>query len=225
MNVWSGKPHPLGATWDGKGVNFAIFSEHAERVELCLFEGPDATRETARIPLPERADCVWHGYLPDTRPGQLYGYRVSGPYDPDTGHRFNPAKVVLDPYAKGIGRTLRWDDAVHGCPVGHPRERSDGRPAGQRALRAAGRGARFRLRLGATTSTPRTPWHETAVYEVHVKGFTARHPDIPERLRGTLPGSGLGRGGPASSGARSDCCRAAPCPPGGQRAGAWSGPA
>ena len=187
MKVRSGKPCPLGATWDGAGVNFAIFSEHAEQVELCLFDSPEATREAARVPLPERTDCVWHGYLPDTRPGQLYGYRVSGPYDPDTGHRFNPAKVVLDPYAKGIGRTLRWDDAVHGCPVGHPESdrTADPRDSAPFAPLAAVLDSAFDW---GDDEHPRTPWHETAVYEVHVKGFTARHPDIPERLRGTYLG-------------------------------------
>ena len=187
MKVRPGKPYPLGATWDGMGVNFSIFSAHAERVELCLFDGPDATRETMRFPLPERTDFVWHGYLPGVRPEQLYGYRMSGPYDPGAGHRFNPAKVVLDPYAKGIGRTLRWNDAVYGYAVGRP----------ESGLQADGRDSAPFAPLGAVLdpgyewghhAPPRTPWHETVIYEVHVKGFSARHPDVPERLRGTYLG-------------------------------------
>src|SRR5215204_5537996 len=100
MRVWPGRPYPLGATWDGAGVNFALFSEHATKVELCLFDADDSARESLRIPLPEHTDQVWHGYLPDVLPGQLYGYRVHGPYAPELGHRFNPNKVVLDPYAR-----------------------------------------------------------------------------------------------------------------------------
>lgn len=187
MNVRSGKPYPLGATWDGEGVNFAIFSEHAERVELCLFDGPEATWETARIPLPARTDFVWHGYLSDIRPGQLYGYRVSGPYDPSAGHRFNPAKVVLDPYAKRIGRTLRWNDAVYGYPVDHPEGdlTPDPRDSAPFAPLAAVLDSAFDW---GDDQQPRTPWHETVIYEVHVKGFTARYPDVPEHLRGTCLG-------------------------------------
>jgi len=104
VRVWPGKPYPLGATWDGKGVNLSLFSEHATGVELCLFDSVDATQETARVPLTEQTDRVWHGYLPEIRPGQLCGYRVDGPYDPRAGHRFNPAKVVLDPHTKQVGR-------------------------------------------------------------------------------------------------------------------------
>src|SRR5438552_26933 len=108
MKVRPGNPYPLGATWDGAGVNFAIFSEHATKVDLCLFDSPNARYESARIPLPEQTDLVWHGYLTGIVPGQLYGYRVSGPYEPSLGHRFNPNKIVLDPYAKAIGRGMRW---------------------------------------------------------------------------------------------------------------------
>src|SRR5712671_5815069 len=112
MRVWPGKSYPLGATWDGAGVNFALFSEHATRVELCLFDSPEAVQESRRVVMPEQTDQVWHCYLPDVLPGQLYGYRVYGPYEPEKGHRFNPAKVALDPYAKSIGRDLRWDDSL-----------------------------------------------------------------------------------------------------------------
>src|ERR1700693_4400177 len=102
MRVWPGKSYPLGATWDGAGVNFALFSEHATKVELCLFDSPDATAELQRVCLQEQTEQVWHAYLPDARPEQLYGYRVHGPYEPERGHRFNPAKVLLDPYARAI---------------------------------------------------------------------------------------------------------------------------
>src|SRR5689334_4205057 len=117
MRVWPGSPYPLGATFDGGGVNFAIFSEHATRVELCLFASADATTESARIALTECTDMVWHGYLPDARPGQLYAYRVDGPWDPANGHRFDDSKVLLDPYAKAIGRPLRWSPAVFSTPL------------------------------------------------------------------------------------------------------------
>src|ERR1700759_3243818 len=106
-NVWSGRPYPLGATWDGQGVNFALFSQYAERVELCLFDGR-GRRELERIEMRERTNFVWHCYLPEARPGLLYGYRVYGPYDPDRGHRFNPHKLLLDPYALAIVGQLRW---------------------------------------------------------------------------------------------------------------------
>jgi isoamylase len=114
--IWPGHPCHLGATWDGDGVNFALFSEHAEKVELCLFD-PKGRRELARIALPERTDQVWHGYLPQIRPGQLYGYRVHGPYAPEAGHRFNPAKLLLDPYAKAIDGQIKWSDAHFGYKV------------------------------------------------------------------------------------------------------------
>ncbi|HET9917515.1 MAG TPA: glycogen debranching enzyme GlgX, partial [Candidatus Binatia bacterium] len=112
MKVWPGKPYPLGATWDGAGVNFALFSENATAVDLCLFDLSDSTKETARIPLRERTGQVWHIYLPELRPGQLYGYRVHGPYEPVRGHRFNPAKLLLDPYAKAVAGTIKWSDAL-----------------------------------------------------------------------------------------------------------------
>ncbi len=119
MNVWLGQPYPLGATWDGSGVNFSLFSQNVTKVELCLFDGPDGNREIARIRMPEQTDQVWHVYLPGIRPGQLYGYRVHGSYEPQVGHRFNPAKLLLDPYAKAIAGTIRWSDALFGYTVGH----------------------------------------------------------------------------------------------------------
>src|SRR6476646_11606502 len=118
MRVWPGSPYPLGATWDGVGVNFAIFAEHATRVELCLFDSVEAEVESLTISLPEQTDMVWHGYLPDVHPGQLYGYRVHGPYAPQRGLRFNSHKLVMDPYAKVVGRATRWNDALFGFRIG-----------------------------------------------------------------------------------------------------------
>ncbi|HSU63239.1 MAG TPA: alpha-amylase family glycosyl hydrolase, partial [Burkholderiales bacterium] len=157
--VWRGRAHPLGATWDGAGVNFALFSKNATRVELCLFD-PRGRRELERVELRERTDFVWHCYLPDARPGLLYAYRVDGPTD--GGHRFDPSKLLLDPYAKlivgkigaGLGRCQVVDTAFSW---------GDDKP-------------------------PRTPWHDSVIYELHVKGFTQRHPDVPEQLRGTYAG-------------------------------------
>ncbi len=120
MRVWPGQPYPLGATWTGLGVNFAIYSAHATKVELCLFESAEARRPSVCVPLPEHTDMVWHGHFPDIHPGQLYGYRVHGPYEPARGHRFNPNKIVLDPYAKAMGRPVEWDDAMFGYQIGHP---------------------------------------------------------------------------------------------------------
>src|SRR3954471_20631597 len=120
MRVWPGQAYPLGANWDGAGVNFALFSEHATKVELCMFDDREDTRETTRVTLPENTDYVWHGFLPDARPGQIYGYRVHGPYEPERGHRFNAHKVLLDPYAKAVGRDLTWDPSLFGYRVGDP---------------------------------------------------------------------------------------------------------
>jgi glycogen operon protein len=187
MRVWTGQPYPLGATWDGIGVNFAIFSEHATAVELCLFDSPYAGRETVRIPLTERTDQVWHAYLPDVRPGQLYGYRVHGPYDPARGHRFNPAKVVMDPYAKAIGRRIRWHESMFGYTVDDPRAdlSKDERDSAAYAPLGAVIDPSF---TWGDDRPPRRPWHETVIYEMHVRGFTKRHPDVPEELRGTYLG-------------------------------------
>ena len=120
MNIWPGKPHPLGATWDGLGVNFALFSEHAEKVELCLFDSTGAEKESHRLQLPEYTNQIWHGYVPDLVPGQMYGYRVYGPYDPEKGLRFNPNKVVMDPYAKVVTRGACWDDSMFAYRLDDP---------------------------------------------------------------------------------------------------------
>jgi glycogen operon protein len=168
-------------------VNFAVFSEHATGVELCLFDSPHARTETARIPLPEQTDFVWHGYLPDVQPGQLYGYRVHGPYEPAAGHRFNPHKVVLDPYAKAIGRDVRWSDSMFGYRIGDAQAdlSLDERDNAACAPLAAVINPAFRW--GADRPL-RTPWHKTVIYEVHVRGFSVRHPGIPKPLRGTYAG-------------------------------------
>ncbi len=187
MRVWPGKPFPLGATWDGMGVNFAIFSEHAERAELCLFDGVFATRESQKIELTERTDQVWHCYLPDVRPGQFYGYRVHGPYDPSSGMRFNPNKILVDPYAKSIARLTRWDDSMFGYRIGDP--------DGDLSFDERDNAAFAPLCMVVDPAfywgddrPPRTPWKETIIYETHVKGITALHPDVPPELRGTYAG-------------------------------------
>ena len=184
MRVWPGQPYPLGATWTGLGVNFAIFSAHATRVELCLFDAPDATTPSACVPLPEHTDMVWHGYLPDVRPGQLYGFRVHGPYEPHHGRRFNPNKVVLDPYAKALGRVVNWDDSHFGYPIGDPAAdlSFDGRDNAAVAPLASVIDPAF---TWGDDRPPRTPWHKTVIYEMHVKGFSRLHPGVPAPIRGT----------------------------------------
>ncbi len=184
--VWPGAPFPRGATWDGRGVNFALFSEHAERVELCLF---DATgkREVQRIDLRDRTDQIWHCYLPEARPGLLYGYRVHGPYDPARGHRFNPNKLLIEPYAKDIVGQIAWSDAHFGYRIGH--RHAD--LSFDRRDNAAGM-PKSRVIDPAFTwgddRPPRVPWADMVIYELHVLGFTMQHPDLPKRLRGTYAG-------------------------------------
>jgi glycogen operon protein len=187
LRVWPGKSNPLGAAWDGGGVNFALFSEHATRVELCLFRSATDRTETHSVVLRERTDHVWHGYLPDVRPGQLYGYRVHGPYDPTAGHRFNPNKIVLDPYARAIGRGIGWSDAMFGYRVGDPAEdlSCDDRDNAWCAPLGVVIDSHFRW---GDDRHPRTPWHRTLIYETHVKGQTKLHPGVPEPLRGTYSG-------------------------------------
>jgi glycogen operon protein len=185
MRVWPGEPYPLGATWDGAGVNFALFSENATKVELCLFDAPGTRAEDRRVVLKENTDQVWHCYLPDTLPGQLYGYRVHGLYDPKNGHRFNPNKVVLDPYAKLLGRPLWWNDSLFGYKIGRDDLSRDERDSGPFAPLGAVVEPAF---TWGNDRPPRTPWHKTLIYEVHVKGFTRRMPGVPEKLRGTYAG-------------------------------------
>ncbi|HXL85384.1 MAG TPA: glycogen debranching protein GlgX [Casimicrobiaceae bacterium] len=184
--VWPGSPDPRGATWDGEGVNFALFSENAERVELCIFDDA-GRRQLQRIALSERTDQVWHCYLPEARPGMLYGYRVYGRYRPDEGSRFNAHKLLLDPYAMQIVGALRWSDALFGYTPGHRREdlsydRRD----------SAGGMPKCKVIDPAFTwggdRGPAVPWHEMVIYELHVRGYTMQHPDVPPQLRGTYAG-------------------------------------
>jgi isoamylase len=187
MRVWPGRPYPLGATWDGAGCNFALFSENATKVELCLFDDDDSPKESLRIVLPEHSDQVWHGYFPDILPGQLYGYRVHGTYDPAKGHRFNPNKVLLDPYAKGIGRDVRWDDTLFGYKIGPDSDdlSFDERDNATFAPLASVLDTAF---TWGDDRPPRTPWHKSLLYELHVKGFTERMSAVPENLRGSYAG-------------------------------------
>jgi len=187
-HLQDGSPFPLGATWDGLGVNFALYSAHATAVDLCLFDA-GAHRETGRLRLPCRTDQVWHGYLPGAGPGLAYGYRVHGPYEPAAGHRFNPHKLLLDPYAKQLAGRVRWSDALFGHRVGSARgdlsmDRRDSAAAMPKALvvdEAATWGEDRR---------PCTPWSDTVIYEAHLRGLTMRHPDVPPRDRGTFAGLG-----------------------------------
>jgi isoamylase len=184
--VWPGTPLPRGATLDGEGVNFALFSEHAERVELCIFDA-SGRHELQRITLPEQTDLVWHCYLPEARPGMLYGFRVHGPYDPARGHRFNPHKLLIEPYAKSIAGAIKWSDAHFGYRIGSPREdlsfdRRDN-AAGMPKCRVIDPAFSW-----GGDRPPRVPWHETVIYELHVRGFTMQHPEVPPALRGTFAG-------------------------------------
>ncbi|MFO1044875.1 MAG: glycogen debranching protein GlgX [Planctomycetaceae bacterium] len=187
MRVWPGQPYPLGATWDGTGVNIAVFSDNATKVEICLFESPEDPHEQFRIELPERTFHVFHGYFPDLKPGALYGIRVSGLYSPLSGHRFNPNKLLLDPYARAIGRGLAWDDSLFGYRYGDP----------SADLSFDDRDSAPFAPLGLIVDTaftwgsdhpPQIPWEKTIIYEVHVKGFTKLMPGVPEKLRGTYAG-------------------------------------
>ncbi len=189
VKIWLGYPYPLGATWLGNGVNFALFSETAASVDLCLFDAPDSRQENIRVPMTEHTDQVWHIFLPDARPGQLYGYRVFGPYDPERGQRFNSSKLLIDPYAKAIAGRVNWSDEMFGYVVGGPSEdlardfRDDawGMPKSVVIDNAFDWGDSHR---------PKTPLHSSIIYELHTKGFTKLNPEIPEELRGTYAGLG-----------------------------------
>jgi isoamylase len=187
MRVWHGRAHPLGTTWDGRGVNVAVFSEQATRIELCLFDSAEATREGERLPLPVQTGRVWHGYFPDLRPGQLYGLRADGPYDPRRGLRCNVNKLLFDPHAKAVGRDLVYSDALYGYSYGSAQKdlSFDTRDSAAYAPLAAVIDGAFAW--GADTS-PRRALADTVIYELHVKGFTMRHPGVPEGLRGTYAG-------------------------------------
>jgi glycogen operon protein len=187
MRVWRGSPYPLGATWDGQGVNFSLFSEQATGIELCLFDSPDQADQTQIIRLTERTDQVWHCYLPDVRPGQLYAYRVHGPYDPHKGLRFNPAKLLLDAYAKAITGDVGWDDTPYGYTIGAPDEdlARDDRNSGAAMPKCIVIDPAF---TWGDDRPPKVAWNRTVIYECHVKGMTRCHPDVPERVRGTYLG-------------------------------------
>ena len=184
--MWPGRPYPLGATWDGEGVNFALFSEHAEAVELCLFDEA-GRRELHRVRIKEQTDQVWHCYLPEARPGLIYGYRVHGPYDPNHGHRFNPNKLLLDIYAKQIVGELKWSDSHFGYRIGSKNAdlSMDRRDSAAGMLKAMVIDSAF---TWGTDRPPSTPWHKSIIYEMHVRGFTIQHPRVPAHLRGTYAG-------------------------------------
>jgi isoamylase len=182
LTVWPGQPYPLGATYDGVGTNFALFSEVAQRVELCLF---DANGEERRVDLPEVNAFAWHGYLPDVEPGQRYGYRVHGPWAPDEGHRCNPAKLLLDPYGRAIDGDVKWCEAIFPHRFADPEGSKNDDDSGPHMPKSIVVNPYFDW---GNDRSPRTPWHETVLYELHVKGFTARHPEVPEELRGTYAG-------------------------------------
>ncbi|HEY1114930.1 MAG TPA: glycogen debranching protein GlgX [Chitinophagaceae bacterium] len=184
VQVYPGKPFPLGATWDGRGVNFALYSENADAVELCLFDAPDSKKESARYKVREMDNFVWHIYLPNLRPGQLYGYRVYGPYEPQNGLRFNPYKLLIDPYAKAISGTVQWHDALYGYQIGHPDEdlsfsKMDSAPYIPKSVVVD---TDFDWE---DDRPPRIPYHKSIIYEAHVKGFTQLHPHIPDEIRGS----------------------------------------
>ncbi len=182
--IEEGRPGPLGATWDGTGVNFALFSDHAEGVELCLFDAR-GRRELQRLRLPGFTDGVWHGYVPDARPGLRYGYRVHGPYEPLHGHRFNAHKLLLDPYAKQLAGPLRWSDANFGYRIGATR----GDLSFDRRDNASGMPKSVVVDTAFTWGDdrrPNTPWRDTVVYELHVRGFGMQFPGVPAPLRGTF---------------------------------------
>jgi isoamylase len=188
-SVYPGNPYPLGATWDGEGVNFALYAENADGVDLCLFNSTADDVESIKIRLQERTHHVWHVYVLGLKPGQLYGYRVFGPYEPENGHRFNSHKLLIDPYAKAIAGTLQWHDALFGYQVGHPDE----------DLSFSSTDSAPYLPKGVIidpsfdwegVKAPKIPYHKTIIYETHVKGFTRLHPDIPDEIRGSYAALG-----------------------------------
>ena len=187
FKVLPGRPFPLGPTWDGQGTNFAIYSEHATKVELCLFDARDPKAEIGRVVLPEYTAHIWHGYVPGVRPGQLYGYRCHGPYEPERGHRFNPAKLLVDPNAKAVAGEVNWQAPVFGYKLGDPaadlsRDDSDDAWGVPKSV------VTDPFFDWSGDRKPNTPLHKTIIYEVHVKGFTETHPDVPEPEQGTYAG-------------------------------------
>jgi glycogen operon protein len=180
--VYPGSPFPLGATWDGEGVNFALFSENATAVDLCLFDSK--TNKETRVRVKEVDNHIWHAYVPKLKPGQLYGYRVYGPYEPQNGHRFNPNKLLIDPYAKALSGRVEWNNAIFGYEIGHPEEdlsfsEVDSAPFIPKSVVVD---SSFDWE---EDKAPKIPYHKSIIYEAHVKGLTQMHPDIPENIRGT----------------------------------------
>ncbi len=186
FRTYSGNPYPLGSTWDGGGVNFALFSENADRVDLCIFDRPYGAPEIARIRMREQTDNVWHVYLPEARPGMIYGYRVYGPYDPANGHRFNHHKLLLDPYARTTTGSIEWSEAMFGYPMeseGDDRDLEfDERDSAPGMPKAVVIESAF---TWGDDKPPRTPWSDTVIYEAHVKGLTELHPELEPHVRGT----------------------------------------
>jgi glycogen operon protein len=187
MTILPGKPSPLGPSWDGRGINFALFAEQATYVELCLFASADAPYETVRIAMPEQTGGVWHIYLPDLRPGQVYGYRVHGPYEPEKGLRFNPHKLLIDPYARALTGKINWESAVFAYQLGDELQdlafdTQDSAPYVPRCI------VINEMFDWGDDRPPATPLHKSLIYELHVKGFTQLHPDVPQELRGTYAG-------------------------------------
>jgi glycogen operon protein len=187
MQISPGKPYPLGATWQGDGVNFALYSKHATRVELSLFDSQNATKESTCVPLPFKTHDVWHGFIPNLRPGQIYGYRVYGEYAPHHGQRFNPHKVMLDPYARALARNVRWSDSMFGYRLGDPSGDLSFDNRDNAADCCLGTVIDNTFRWGGDKLL-RTPWNKTLIYEMHVKGMTYLHPLVPSHLRGTYAG-------------------------------------
>jgi isoamylase len=188
-DIYPGKPYPLGASWDGNGVNFALYADNATGVELCLFYDKDNDNKEEKIKIVERTHQIWHCYLPGVEPGQLYGYRVNGPYEPKNGHRFNPNKLLIDPYAKAISSVIDWHDSLFGYELGNEDQDMSFSDTDSAA---------FMPKSVVVDSTfdweddqnPKTPYHKSVIYETHVKGFTQLHPDIPEEIRGTYEAIG-----------------------------------
>ncbi|GGC09256.1 glycogen debranching protein GlgX [Dyadobacter sediminis] len=184
LKVMPGQPYPLGATWDGKGVNFAVFSENAESIQLCLFNDENDAEEYVKIKIEEVSHHIWHVYVPDLKPGQLYGYRVFGPYEPENGHRFNPNKLLIDPYAKSLAGKIRWDDALFGYEVGHEKEDLGFSESNSAPFIPKSVVVDYSFDW-ENDSRPNIPYHDTIIYEAHVKGFTILNNEIPEEIRGT----------------------------------------
>src|SRR4051812_49217627 len=187
VGIREGLPYPLGASWDGGGVNFAVFSANAARVELCLFDQSGA-HEILRVELPEYTNEIWHGYLPDVGPGTVYGFRVHGPYVPEEGHRFNPNKLLLDPYARAHIGGLTWNPACFGYTIGAESDDRtfDERDSAPYVPKCVVVDPNFDWAREATRQ--HVPWDRTIIYETHVRGFTKLHPAVPENERGTFAG-------------------------------------